>query len=91
MKHRKEYCLRCMAPGMGCRCKLDDKKFTYSNKLRVPMSTRNKALFRKFLDECPIFVNRVPDELIPDFQRLLRHVKYFKKEVNAHEWTYVTK
>lgn len=62
------------------------KTFIYSDKLRVP-STKNKVKFRKFLDDCPQFVNCVPEDLQEDFRNLLRKVKYTGKSINGREWT----
>jgi len=82
------YCLRCEHPN-NCKCEDKSKTFRYSHKLRVPTSTKNKVKFRKFLDDCPIFANCVPDELQEDFRNLLRKVKYTGREINGHKWTKV--
>lgn len=86
----KMYCLKCEKPNMGCKCISKEYSFTYSYKLRVPLSTSNKVVFRKFLDECPQFVNMVPDELIPHFRNLLIKVKFFNKTINGREFTLVS-
>ena len=93
----KYYCLKCQAPNSGCKCGNTDYHFSYSYKLRVPTSIKNKVLFRKFLDDCPIFVNCVPEELKPAFRDLLRKVKYFDKskviclDINISNFKYSSK
>lgn len=84
------YCITCEQPKL-CKCKdpAESKRFTYSHKLRVPTTTENKAKFRKFLDDCPIFVNCVPEEYHEDFRNLLRKVKYTGRAINGHKWTIV--
>lgn len=89
MSQTRYYCLGCNRPltSKNCvKCKTTDLMFGYSSKLRVPPIT-NKAVFRQFLDDCPIFVNMVPENLIPEFLQLLRKVKYFGKTINGHTWT----
>jgi hypothetical protein len=61
-----------------------------SDKLRIPL-TDNKVKFRKFLDDCPIFVNMVSIEQRPMFLDLLRDVKYFNKTINGQNWTNIPK
>ena len=87
----KSYCLKCEKPNMGCSC--GSKKYTiyHSDKLRVPLTTKNKNVFRKFLDDCPIFPNLVPDELKPHFRDFLRKLKYYDKKINGFEFTLVRK
>lgn len=87
----KYYCLKCQAPNSGCKCGNTDYHFSYSYKLRVPTSIKNKVLFRKFLEDCPIFVNCVPEELKPAFRDLLRKVKYFDKSINGQTSVIVRK
>ena len=82
------YCLRCERP-KNCKCGTNDMWFEYSHKLRPPLTTKNKVKFRKFLDDCPIFVNCVPDELKEDFRNLLRKVKYTGRRINGFKWTEV--
>lgn len=89
MSHIKYYCLRCERTS-NCLCEDTSKHFSISNKCRVP-STKNKARFRKFLDDCVIFVNMVPEELQPDFLNLLRKVKCFNKTINGRAWTNISK
>jgi hypothetical protein len=79
----KQFCLYCYK---GTCHHHRSWKFTYSDKLRVP-PVDNKAKFRKFLDDCPIFINLVAESQRPDFLKLLREVKYFNKSVNGNEWT----
>lgn len=86
----KYYCLGCHKPN-NCKCGNDSKRFIISYRLRPPVNTNNKVVFRKFLDDCPIFVNMVPLELRDDFLALLRKVKYFGKSINGKEWTNITK
>ena len=85
---RNYYCLQCEKPN-NCKCNDMSKCFAYSDKLRVPLSTKNKAKFRKFLEDCPQFANCVPDELKEDFRNLLRKVKYTGREINGFKWTKV--
>lgn len=80
------YCLRCENPN-NCKCLDKSKTFSYSAKLRVPTSTKNRAEFRKFLEACPIFVNCVPEELHEDFRNLLRKVKFTGGVINGKQWT----
>lgn len=87
----KYYCLKCQTPNSGCKCNNTDYHFSYSHKLRVPTSINNKVVFRKFLDDCPIFVNCVPEELLPAFRDLLRKVKYFDKPINGRKSVIVSK
>ena len=84
--HLNYYCLRCFNPN---NCKCEDKSFCfdYSHKLRVPTSTKNKVVFRKFLDDCPQFVNCVPEELHEEFRSLLKRVKYTNTPINGQQWT----
>lgn len=86
----KVYCLRCEAFDSGCKCGKVDKQFRYSHKLRVP-STKNKVKFRKFLDDCPQFVNCVSVEQRKDFRKLLIRMKYFDKKINGQYWTVINK
>lgn len=90
IRHRY-YCLRCRKPNMGCKCGQTDMRFFYSYKLRVPVSTKNKGKFRKFLDDCPIFVNMVKDHQREAFLDLLRAVGYYDKAINGQEWTRIQK
>lgn len=83
------YCLKCETPN-NCKCGTAEFRFGYSDKLRVPLTTRNKVVFRQFLSDCPIFVNRVPEQLRPMFRDLLRKVKYWGKAINGQEWTRVS-
>lgn len=86
MAQIKYYCLRCETPN-SCKCGKTDKQFVYSNKLRPPLTLKNKSKFRKFIDDCPTFVNVVPVYLREDFISLLRKIKYFNKTINGQEWT----
>lgn len=85
----KYYCLRCEMPGI-CKCSMSDKKFHHSTNLRPPLSTKNKARFRAFLDACPQFANCVPPELLEDFRNLLRKVKYFGTQKSEFMWSRVS-
>lgn len=85
MHYRKQYCLRCERTS-NCICTDKSKLFYHSHRLRVP-PTKNKVVFRKFLEDCPSFVNSVPEELHEDFRNLLRKVKYNGGEINGREWT----
>jgi hypothetical protein len=73
-----------------CKCHNKNMTFEISDKLRPP-STKNKVKFRKFLDDCPIFVNMVKDHQREQFLELLRKVKYFNKAINDREWTNISK
>jgi hypothetical protein len=84
------YCLKCERPGT-CKCNNNEFRFRYSCKLRPPLSTKNKVVFRKFLDDCAIFPNCVSEEQRPLFLDLLRKVKYFNKAINGFEWTNIRK
>lgn len=86
---RKYYCLQCETPN-NCKCSTAEFRFTYSDKLRVPLSTKNKAVFRQFLRDCPQFANMVPDELKPRFIELLRKVKFYNYAINGYEWTNIS-
>lgn len=77
-------------PGV-CKCKDKSAKFVYSYKLRPPLLTKNKVKFRKFLDDCPTFVNMVSDDQQVMFLDLLREVKYFNKSINGRDWTNIKK
>jgi len=79
------YCLGCELQG-NCKCGTDLNRFNVSPKLRIP-TTKNKVVFRQFLEDCPIFVNCVPEHLKPKFLDLLRKVKYFNRSINGHKWT----
>lgn len=83
------YCLNCNVQN-NCKCGTDEYRFRISGKLRVP-SIKNKVKFRKFLDDCPIFPNCVPDNLKPLFVKLLKDVKYYDKKINGLNWTLVKK
>ena len=85
MAYTKKYCLRCER-GSNCICLDSSKQFYHSHKLRVP-PTKNKVVFRKFLIECPSFVNLVPEELHEDFRNLLRKVKFTEGIINGKDWT----
>lgn len=91
MSYNKYYCLRCKKPNMGCKCTNTDMHFSYSHKLRVPTSTKNKARFRKFLDDCPNFVNMVSKEQQESFLMLLKEINYFDKSINGCQWTNIKK
>ena len=82
------YCLKCETPN-NCKCGTAEFRFRYSDKLRVPLTTRNKVVFRQFLDDCPQFVNMVPESLRPMFRDLLKKVKYRDRRINGMEWTRV--
>lgn len=84
------YCIKCEKPN-NCKCGTDSHRFAVSYKLRVPLTTNNKVIFRKFLDDCPQFPNCVPEHLQEDFRALLRKIKYFNKVINGHQWTLITK
>jgi len=75
---------------MGCKCINKDMTFTYSHKLRVPTSTRNKAKFRKFLDDCPQFINMVQEHQREALIELLRDLKYFNK-FERLKWANISK
>ena len=94
MAHTYHYCLKCRAP-TNLRCQHHEYSFGYSSKLRVPTDTKNKTKFRKFLDECCIFVNLVnyndDDSLRKEFRKLLIDVKYYDKTMNGFQWTLVKK
>lgn len=83
------YCLKCNSQN-NCKCDYDFHRFSLSYKVRVP-DIKNKVKFRKFLDDCPIFPNCVPDGLKPMFRQLLADMKYFNKTINGYSWTYITK
>lgn len=87
----KTYCLKCEKPNMGCKCGTTKYTIHHSHKVRAPLSTKNKVVFRKFLEDCPIFVNLVPEELYPHFRNLLIKVKFFDKKINGRDFTLVTK
>lgn len=82
------YCLKCRKPNSTC-VQHDEFKFVYSSKLRVPADWKKRRVFRKFLDDCPIFANCVGVEQQDMFRDLLRDVKYFNKEINNLAWTNV--
>lgn len=84
------YCLKCRTPN-NCKCGTSQFRFSYSHKLRVPTSTKNKVKFRQFLDDCPEFVNMVPENLQPLFLDLLRDVKYYNTSINGRKWTNISK
>jgi len=86
----KYYCLKCMRPNAVCTAH-NKFKFIYSPKLRVPTNAKKRAAFRKFLDDCPIFVNCVAEDQREMFLDLLRYVKYFKKSINGQSWTNIKK
>lgn len=88
MTHLTTYCLEHRKPKCNCKGSL---KFRYSSKLRPPENTGNKVKFRKFLEECPTFVNCVPDELKEEFLGLLREVKAFNMTINGRQWTNISK
>jgi hypothetical protein len=90
MSITKYYCLGCERPN-NCKCADGSKRFAISYTLRPPLTTKNKVVFRKFLDDCKIFVNMVPLELRDDFLALLRKVKYFNKSINGQDWTNIPK
>lgn len=90
MSRYKTFCLGCLKANDKCKCTNKRKTFTYSHKLRVP-SINNKVRFRKFLDDCPEFVNCVSDDLKEEFRSLLRTMKYFNKTINGQQWTYTSK
>lgn len=86
MAYTKIYCLRCEQTS-ACSCGNTDKHIRMSDRLRPPKNTKNKARFREFLDACHPFSNCVPDDLIPDFLRLLAKVKHegwHKERIEAH-------
>lgn len=90
MSREKYFCLTCKKANMGCKCDKDSaKRFYYWHRLRVPR-IKNKVVFRKFLDDCPQFVNCVPDEFQSDFVEMLRDLKYFNKKINGQEWTFIS-
>lgn len=91
MSYNKFYCLKCKAPNSGCKCSNDYYHFRYSHKLRVPTSLKNKVVFRQFLENCPIFVNCVPEHLESSFRDLLRYVKYYDKVINGRTILVVSK
>lgn len=85
MAHSKQYCLRCEMPGT-CRCGQTDMKFSFSYKLRPPMSTKNKEKFRQFLRDCPQFGNMVVyANLEKEFVAFLKKLKHDGK-LNGFDW-----
>jgi len=89
MHTQKTYCLKCEKIN-SCSCGTQEFLFTFSDKLRPP-KTKNKAKFRKFLMDCPQFVNCVPEELMPRFKELLIKVKHPKNTpINGRKWTIIS-
>lgn len=86
----KIYCLKCEKPNSGCKCGTSEYQFSHSHKLRVPLTTKNKVLFREFLNNCPTFVNCIPESLEPHFINLLIKVKFFNKTINGREFTNIS-
>ena len=84
------YCLKCKKPGCFIP-EHEDYKFTYWYKYRVPLNVKKRAVFRKFLDDCPGFIYGVSVEQRPLMLDLLREVKYFSKEVDPRNWASIKK
>jgi len=76
------YCLKCRKPSCSVP-EHRDYRFSYSYKLRVPLDTKKRNKFRKFLDDCPQFVGGVQEEQREMFLDLLKDVKYFGKTING--------
>jgi hypothetical protein len=73
------------------RCKCENKDiFYYAHKIRVPLIS-NKSKFRKFLVDCPEFVNLVSENQRPKFIELLRKIKFFNMKINGQDWTNISK
>ena len=91
-KKYKYYCLKhnTTTRGTCTKCGHDNNQFSLSPKLRPP-KIDNKVKFRKFLDDCPIFVNMVREHQKEAFINLLRKVKYFNKTINGRRWTNISK
>ena len=73
---------------MGCKCGETSNMFEYSSKLRVP-KIKNKVKFRKFLKDCPIFVNMIEEHQQEKFRTLLRYIKLYRTKINGFDWTYI--
>ncbi len=90
MTYSPKYCLQCERP-KNCSCGTTEFQFRYSHRLRPPLTTSNKVVFRKFLIDCPQFSNCVSDKLKPMFLALLKKVKLFDTKLNGREWTVINK
>ena len=84
------YCLKCEQTNS---CKCGEKKYhtIISPRLRPPKNTKNKARFRKFLDDCPEFVNCISEEQQPMALKIFRKISLFNTKVNGMEWTNIKK
>ena len=91
MAHVRYYCLRCKKPNMGCKCGKTDMHFRYWHGLRVPTDTKKHAIFRKFLDDCPGFINMIDESQREAFLKLLREIRYFNKTIAGRKWTNISK
>jgi hypothetical protein len=78
MSFTKYYCFGCYRPN-NCKCGKAEKRFPISNKLRPPLTLKNKNEWRLFLNACPQFTNMIfysNQHLIPDLEIFLRKIKY---------------
>lgn len=80
-----EYCLVCRKPSCS-EPNHEEYRFEYSYKLRVPLNWKKRAVFRKFLDDCPNFVNLVSVEQKDKLIKLLKDIRYFEKSTKGPEW-----
>jgi len=85
MQTGKYYCLKCNQTN-ACKCGNTENQFSFSHKLRPPKDLKNKMEWRKFIKDCPQFINMVPVKLYPKFKDLLENIKYPDNKINGRNW-----
>jgi hypothetical protein len=77
----KTFCIKCKKTN-ACSCGTNAFQFKISYKLRPPTS-KNKVVWRTFLNSCPYFFNMVPPSLYDEVNTFLKEIKWPKKHING--------
>jgi len=72
--HTKTFCLKCRKTN-ACSCGTTVNIIGHSHKLRPP-TTKNKVVWRKFIKDCPQFINLVSGEAIEPFNKFLKSISW---------------
>lgn len=90
MVHYKIFCLNCFQTN-ACKCGTVEYTFPFSYKLRPPSDITKKVKWRKFIQDCPAFINLVQPELSQKFNEFLEKIKWNQKHINGFKTPIVIK
>jgi hypothetical protein len=82
MSKQKYFCLNCYQTN-SCKCGTTEHQFPFSYKLRPPKDISKKRKWRKFLKDCPAFVNMVSPPRFKEFNILLKKINWDKPYING--------